>query len=136
MMPKTMDSATLQASCIAQISPLLEGVRQAHEGKIPQELLNNHYLLGYLWGMLSVSISRAHMEDEASRGRIMINVTAQLLQQEPQMIAVKLANLHQADDDLDYFEGISDGSDRLSAPHEGRREEVIYRLIHRLEPYC
>ncbi|MEG3637728.1 hypothetical protein [Magnetococcus sp. PR-3] len=135
-MSKPLNLEQLQSHCITQLAPILGGVRKAHDGQVPNELLNNHYLLGYIWGMVSVSMNRAHLENEGERGHTMIEVTATLLQQNAQRIGSKLATLHQSNEDLDYLEGINDGTDRMAAPSEGRREEVIYRLMHRLEPYC
>nr|CRH06212.1 conserved protein of unknown function [Candidatus Magnetococcus massalia] len=108
----------------------------AHPEAPPKELINNHYLLGTIRGMMSVLMKRCQILEEQERGHALIEVSARLLKQDAHLIGTKLAALHEAKSDLDYLEGVNDGTDRLASPSEGRRQEVIYRLIHRLKPYC
>ncbi|MBF0158808.1 MAG: hypothetical protein HQL58_04730 [Magnetococcales bacterium] len=121
--------------CLDIIAPLFVDVRTHNRGMIPRELLSNNYVLGFVKGMMNVLLGRCGVIAERDRGMAILEVCARTFDCDSHTIGERLVNLHLEKDDLDYLEGINDGSDYLVGLTEGRREEVTYRLMNRLEPY-
>ncbi len=121
--------------CVSNLKPMLESVRRANGNRLPDGLIDNHYVLGYLEGMLGVLLDRCGLDRGVERGHAVLDVFSHLMQKNPLAVGEKLVALHEDEKDVNYHEGIHDGTDRLLAVNDGRREEVSYRLMHHLEPY-
>ncbi|OSM05272.1 hypothetical protein [Magnetofaba australis] len=121
--------------CLQQICPLFKEVRERQGGKLPEELLDDAYVMGYVKGMANMLLARQHVEDDNERGYAIILIFAKVFEKDPRMVGERLAILHADRSNIDYLEGITDGEDRLMGLNDGRRDEVTYRLMHRLEPY-
>jgi len=121
--------------CVSNINPILKSVRMANGNHLPEGLINNHYVLGYLEGMLGVLLDRCGLERGVQRGNVVLDVFSRVMQKNQFDVGKKLVELHMDKKDVGYREGVYDGTDRLLAVTDGRREEVSYRFMHNLEPY-
>ncbi|MBF0309396.1 MAG: hypothetical protein HQL56_07715 [Magnetococcales bacterium] len=136
-MPSQVNPFVTQAvqKCLGHLSPLFEAVRKKHDGSIPDAMKEDHYLLGYIKGMLMVQMGRCGQFKNRERGLIILEVFGHLFDSNSRIIGERLSQLHLERDDVEYLEGVNDGGDRLLNFSEGRKDEVIYKLMNRLEKY-
>lgn len=121
--------------CLAVIHPIFESVRQAHEGAIPVAVVENHYILGSIKGMVVDLLERTRFADWEQRNEVINRVVAKILDGDPEQIGNLIAEMEEGRDDPYYEKGVHDGEMRLEADCEERVSEVAYRLKRHLADY-